>query len=79
MEEFGYLLFFFIIGLVIAIPSIFVGFMAQKRGRSYYAWFFISFLFSFVVAIILLLLLGDTEERRREKILEDEELRRSYR
>lgn len=79
MEQVGSFLILILIGMFIAVPSVFVGFMAGKRGRGYFTWFFISLFFSFIVAIILLLLLGDTEERRREKILEDEELRRSYR
>lgn len=68
-----------IIGAIYAIPSIFVGIMADKRGRSYWGWLIFSYLFTFVLAIIILLLLGDTDDRRMEKIMEEEDIRRSYR
>lgn len=68
-----------LIGAIYAIPSVFVGIMAEKRGRSYFGWFLFSFIFTFILAIILVLLLGDTDERRREKIIEEEDIRKSYR
>lgn len=68
-----------IIGFIYAVPSVFVAIMAEKRGRSSWGWFIFSYLFTFVLAIIILLLLGDTDDRRMEKIMEEEDIRRSYR
>lgn len=74
-----YLVVGLLVGALYATPSIFVGIMADKRGRSYWGWFIFSVIFTFVLAIIILLLLGDTDDRRMEKIMEEEDIRRSYR
>ncbi|MDR2948600.1 MAG: hypothetical protein LBV71_05275 [Prevotella sp.] len=68
-----------VLGLLWGLPALIPSFMAEKRGRSPFGWYVFSFVFSFILGIVILLLLGDTEDRRREKILEDEDLRQSYR
>ena len=68
-----------LIGVLWGLPCLIPSYMAEKRGRSGWGWYFFSLLFSFVIGIIVILLLGDTENRRREKILEEEELRNYYR
>jgi len=79
MENIGGWIVIIIIVFIWLLPCFFVGHLAKKRGRSDWFWYIFSFIFTPILGVILVLLLGDTEKKRRQKILEDEELRRSYR
>jgi len=44
--------------------SFIMAFLAKSKGRSGFAWFFISILISPLIAVIILLVIGDSEEKK---------------
>ena len=67
-----------ILALSVIIVLLFVvNSMANERGRSREGWFFLSILTTPIFTMLLLSIMGDSDDRRREKIIKEEELRRS--
>jgi len=43
-------------------------FLAKSKGRSGFAWFFISLLISPLIAVIILLVIGDSDDKKFEDL-----------
>ena len=51
---------------VMLIPQLVAGVFAKNQGRSFWFWFFISFLIPIVSLIVLLIIDNKTEENGRQ-------------
>lgn len=72
--KFFWMAIIIILAFIIFI-SLLVAEAAEKRGRSYFGWWFLSLIMSPLICMIFLVALGETEDKWRERIMEEEELR----
>lgn len=56
---------------VMLIPQIVAGIYAKSMGKSFWFWFFISFLIPIISLIVLLFLDSDKKEKRKSYELAD--------
>src|ERR1035437_5338319 len=71
------LLYYLILLIVFVFPlSLLIGYLAMKKGRSYFGYFILSFFFSPLVGFLVLIIVGDSDELIRKK--NEDQFSRNY-